>query len=221
MASEIQGPTPFDYSALPGDLANEARTIAARVRERAQQQIASIIETGRDLAGIKEKLGHGQFGEWLLAEFDMNERTAQRYMSAATAFHGKTDIVSYLPPSTIYALAAPSTPEPVRQQVIEQLEAGEKVDPVDVRFAIREAKARDRELAKIEKMKPTQKRQHRRRERDLAREEEDWKAKRDAEKSAALDAAIMIEKALGDDLATFVDKLKEADLFEFRRYFAE
>jgi len=208
----------FDYSTLPADVATEARAVAVRVKERHERQIASIIETGRDLLGVKNKLEHGQFSRWLDAEFGMTDRTARNYMSAADAFAGKTETISVLPPATVYALSASSTPEPVRVTVIRQIEAGERVDPVAVRVMIKEAKEAEKITAKVAKMKPAQQRAHRRKERDREAEQAEWQAKRDAEKRAAIDAGAMIEKALGDDLPAFLAKLREASIYEFRAY---
>jgi hypothetical protein len=45
---------------------------------------------------------------WIDLGFDMHIRTAQRVMSAATEYGGKSDTVSYLTPKALYELAAPS-----------------------------------------------------------------------------------------------------------------
>jgi hypothetical protein len=106
-ASETSART-FDYAGLPDTVAAEARRIVDRYRERGQNH---ILETGRDLIRMKKALGHGAFGAWITAEFNMSERTAHNYMRAAEAFDGdKSAIVALLPPSTVYALAAKSAP---------------------------------------------------------------------------------------------------------------
>jgi hypothetical protein len=51
------------------------------------------------------------------------------------------NVVSDLPPTTLYALAAPSTPEPVRKAVVERLEAGERIETAAVNNMIREARS--------------------------------------------------------------------------------
>ena len=132
----------FDYSDLESAVAQEAKTVAARIRARNQ---AAVIDTGRDFVRMKDRLGHGHFIRWLHAEFSMTERTAQRYMSAAAAFHDKCELVSYLPPSELYALAAPSTPAHVRQDLLQRLEAGERLSPTIVRAMVRRAKQEGRE----------------------------------------------------------------------------
>src|SRR3954451_21112221 len=110
----------FDYSALPADVAKEARAAVERYRRSVK---VHVLETGRDLLTMKDRLGHGHFGRWLEAEFRMNERSAQRYMNVAAEFGDKSDIVSVLPPTTLYQLTASSTPAPAREEVVNRLKS--------------------------------------------------------------------------------------------------
>jgi hypothetical protein len=130
----------FDYSRLPADLAEEARAIAVRVREKTKSMTVTVLELGRDLTYVKARLGHGAFGTWLEAEFSGGARTAQNYMRAFDAFGDKCEIVAHLPPTAVYALAAPSVPERTRARVVKRLSAGEAVDAAQVRALVRDAK---------------------------------------------------------------------------------
>src|SRR5687768_6309412 len=144
----------FDYSSLSGDIADTVRAAADRIKGRHQRQMAAIIETGRDLLAIKEQLGHGQFLEWIQAEFGMTDRTAENYTRAATEFGDKIEIISNLPPTEVYRLASPSTPPSVRDTVVSRLEAGERVEPVEVRTLVRDAKEADRRAKEEAKLSP-------------------------------------------------------------------
>lgn len=97
----------FDYMLIDPLIATEARSIAENIRYRLH---ISVTETGKDLIATKSKLPHGAFGNWLRAEFGMSDTTAQNYMTAARFIVGKSTKFGNLPPSTIYALAAPSAP---------------------------------------------------------------------------------------------------------------
>jgi hypothetical protein len=119
--------SPFDYADLGPHLEDEARAAAARIKPHLRCQTEALFKAGDELLAIKPKLGHRQFGRWIQAEFAMCQRTAARYMAAARAFEGKFDIVSNLPPTTIYALSSRSVPASVRDAVIERLEAGEQL----------------------------------------------------------------------------------------------
>jgi hypothetical protein len=57
----------------------------------------------------------------------MAERTARNFVNVADKFGNKSTTVGDLPPSILYALAAPSTPDEVREEVVERVERGEKV----------------------------------------------------------------------------------------------
>lgn len=116
----------FDYSAMPDDVVGDARAVVTRVRGRTE---AFVIDTGRDLLAIKDRLDHGLFLQWLGSELGMQPRTAQNYMQAASAFGSESETVSHLPPTALYALASPGVPVPFRKEVIARLTAGEKLEP--------------------------------------------------------------------------------------------
>src|SRR3954466_6907164 len=58
-------PGGFNYRALDPALASEARQAAQRIRSHCRTQALTLIEIGRDLVSIKERLLHGQFRAWL------------------------------------------------------------------------------------------------------------------------------------------------------------
>ncbi len=131
--------TTFTYTDLSVPVAAELEAAAARIRARLTQQVRDIIEIGHDLIEVKSKLHHGQFERWLHQEFNMTDRTARRFMQAATWAEGKSDTVSVLTPTAIYALSAPSTPESVQQKVLESVKSGEPVKADDIRHLIKDA----------------------------------------------------------------------------------
>jgi hypothetical protein len=96
-----------------------------------------IIEIGQLLIRIKQSLPHGLFGQWLEAAFGWSDRTAQKFMQVAETF-GKTAHSAVLPPSALYALASPSTPEPIRAEFIERAAAGERVTHAAVKARLAE-----------------------------------------------------------------------------------
>ncbi len=136
---------PFAYADLPPPVAAELQAATTRIRDRLTRQVKDIIETGRDLIEVKAKLEHGQFERWLAQEFGMTDRTARRFMQAATWAEGKSDTVSVLTPTAVYLLSAQSTPEGVHEQVVERLEKGLPAEPEYIRHVILEAKLRERE----------------------------------------------------------------------------
>ncbi|MFD2676002.1 DUF3102 domain-containing protein [Camelimonas lactis] len=113
-------------STVDADKAASARAAAERIRVRMARAAEDIFLVGRELTEQKQSLGHGQFLKWLRIEFDMSEWTARNFMNVYGTFN-KSGTVPDLPPTALYALAAPSTPEPVRAQVLERAASGEKV----------------------------------------------------------------------------------------------
>ena len=136
----------FNYGALDPALAADARGVAQRVRAGHLRTMQTILEMGRDLSSLKARLGHGRFGRWLDAEFGAVARTAQNYMLAAERFGDKSEIISLLPPATVYALAAPSTPEPVRVEVMRRLSLGERLKAAEVGAMVKAGRGETRRL---------------------------------------------------------------------------
>ncbi len=124
--------TLFDYASLPINDAMELNAIKERIKIRLKRTAEDIIEIGKDLIIAKEKCGHGGFEKWISFEFEMNIRTAQNFMNVADKFSDKNEIISFLKPTALYMLAAPSTPENVRVEVLERIENGESVNFAEI-----------------------------------------------------------------------------------------
>ena len=88
------------------DATDDLDSIAGRIRAAMWGSVEGIISIGQDLALIKAKLPHGQFGSYIMEKFSFSERAAQNYMNAAAAFKGKPATVAYLPATALYELAA-------------------------------------------------------------------------------------------------------------------
>jgi hypothetical protein len=119
----------FDYGSLKPAHAEKLQRAARCIIGKINKSIRELIEAGRCLVEVKDMLPHGQFGTWIEAEFGWSYRTARRLMDLAEQFGPKIDIVADLsiPPTTLYLLAAPSTPYEARQIAIDRAEAGETI----------------------------------------------------------------------------------------------
>jgi hypothetical protein len=119
----------FNYELLEPKIADQAQSTAQRIRDKVKRTIEDIIEVGNDLLAVREALPHGQFGQWLAAEFGWTERTARNFMAVAEHFGPKTEIISDLTiqPTAAYLLAAPSAPDEALEAAIERAEAGEQI----------------------------------------------------------------------------------------------
>ena len=197
----------FDYSRLEGVAADEARAAVERYRER---QKAYVIDTGRDLLAVKEWLEHGLFLEWVQAEMGMTPRSAQRAMSAAEVLGAKSDTVSYLPPTTLYALSAPSTPAAFRDDIMQRLEAGEALTAKAIETRLWEARAETRQADRDAKLTPEERKRQAKSKRDAEarrqREHDKWKAEQ-ADMAAR-------RKAEADELSAILAPLLDAEAFK-------
>ncbi|MDX8477020.1 hypothetical protein RFN28_00855 [Mesorhizobium sp. VK24D] len=109
----------FDYSQIEsGKVRAKAQAIANRIRANVRATEKNLLANGRELLAIKEDLGRGLFGPWVEAEFRWTARTAQNYIAVAERVADNYHYLTYLPSPTIYRLAAKTTPDALRLDVI-------------------------------------------------------------------------------------------------------
>lgn len=116
--------------------------VANEIRQYLKQTAQNVFLIGQKLIEARGLLPHGKFEAWAEAETGLTIRTAQRFMSVARRFEGKGDIMSLLPPTVIYQLASPSTPDSAIDEVLEIIGSGE-----DVSVALTNGIVADHQLA--------------------------------------------------------------------------
>jgi hypothetical protein len=123
-------------------------TIVQRIKGRnAAHDIAKetyFTNTGKDLLQAKALLKHGEWLPWLMVNFNWTARTAQSYMKVAKLAEKHPEVTS-LKPAAVAALAAPSTPDVVKSEVIADLEKGNVPTPKEVKAKIAAAKISTKE----------------------------------------------------------------------------
>jgi len=100
----------------------EINTVTAEIIILKQQTAINIIEIGKRLLAVKDSLAHGKWGKWLSEKVDFTDRTAQRFMKAATEFSNATAL-SDLPQTKIFALL--DLPADEREEFIQSNPVGE------------------------------------------------------------------------------------------------
>jgi hypothetical protein len=115
----------FDYDSLSRSVAIFLKGQAERIRRGCT---SSVIQAGKALIESKRHLSHGAFLRWVQAEVGLPIRTAQAYMRVAQWAKGRNAAITHLPPSLLYLLSAPSTPEEFSTNILERLETGERLD---------------------------------------------------------------------------------------------
>jgi hypothetical protein len=130
----------LDGSAL--DAATTLKQHAEAIKLLVRRTCKSIAEIGHHLTEAQELAGHGKWLRWLDQEFGWSEQTARNYMRVFEMVRKSTTIVDLdLPLRALYVLAAPSTPESLREEIIERAASGEKISYEQVGQEITEAKA--------------------------------------------------------------------------------
>src|SRR5262249_19849032 len=99
---------------------------ANAIRALGKQAIENVIEIGHRLTECRNhsQMKHGDWLPWLEREFGWSDQTARNFMQVYE-LAGKTQNFWNLsrPVSGIYWLAAPSTPESARDQIIKRAQA--------------------------------------------------------------------------------------------------
>jgi hypothetical protein len=65
-------------------------------------------------------------------------------MSSAQQFGDRMEIISNLKPATVYRLAAPKTPDDLRQSILQELSSADKPDDASILQTIKQAAAREK-----------------------------------------------------------------------------
>ncbi len=119
-----------NYYDLDEDDANFVKAETRKIKTSYKTLVEKVLDIGDSLIAVKKKLKHGQFRTWTEGEFNMSERTAQRYMNVAKKFN-RQEVMSELTlnfvPTALFALAQPSVSEAAREEAIEKAKQGEKI----------------------------------------------------------------------------------------------
>ncbi len=118
----------FNYLVYDDETSYFLQSRAKEIKRLARRSIEDIMNIGKYLIEVKEKLGHGNFYKWIDAEFGWGDRTAVRFMSVFTRFKSVNLSDMNILPSALYELAAPSTPIIVVDEALELARKGEIVN---------------------------------------------------------------------------------------------
>lgn len=136
----------YDYNQLPTEHREAVRRSARIIKPLLKRTAEDIFIIGGELRAVKEMLPHGRYTEWLEVEFGLSERMAQHFVNVRERLGPKSEKFSVLPPSSLYLLAAPSTPDEAIEIVEERIDAGDRLSVAHVQRTIAEQKKRIRTL---------------------------------------------------------------------------
>ena len=131
----------FDYGALVVEQRIVVQQRAGEIRERLRRTARDIWEVGQKLSDVRSRLKHGQFEAWLNVEFGWSRRTAYNFINVYEAFPERANFTQVdIAASALYLLAAPSTPQAIRNEFMQRACEGEKVTHSNLRKALQAAK---------------------------------------------------------------------------------
>lgn len=136
----------YDYTQLPTEHREAVRRSARIIKPLLKRTAEDIFIIGGELRAVKEMLPHGRYTDWLGVEFGLSERMAQHFVNVRERLGPKSEKFSVLPPSTLYLLAAPSTPDEAIEIVEGRIDAGDRLSVAHVQRTIDEQKRRVRAL---------------------------------------------------------------------------
>ena len=115
----------FDYATLDAATTQFVQQQTGEIRTLMKRTAQGIVEIGCKLLEVKARLGYGRFEDWLEAEFEWSKSAAAKFMQVSEQFRDVKFTELDIAPSALYILAAPSTPEAVRQEALTRAKAGE------------------------------------------------------------------------------------------------
>lgn len=131
----------FDYSTLSSHKQIIIKECTGEIKERLRRTARDIWEVGKRLTEVRSQLERGQFEGWLSAEFGWSRRTAYNFINVYEAFSDSANFTQLdIATSALYKLAAPSTPQSVRQEFLSKAEEGEKITHKQISQALKTAK---------------------------------------------------------------------------------
>ena len=133
--------TRFDYEMLTPEQRMLVQQRTGEIRERLQRSAQDVWEIGQRLAEVRNQIKHGHFDSWLKAEFGWSRRTAYNFINVYESFRERANLAQIdIATSALYLLAAPSTPQDVREQYLLKAKEGEKITHKDLREKIEQEK---------------------------------------------------------------------------------
>lgn len=117
----------FDYGDAAASDVKHCEKAVERIRGYQRRMAGDIIAIGGELQGVKERLEHGQFGDWIAHYFGWSHMTASRMMSAAAVFGDKINKLLNIDTSALYLLSSDKCPDETREEIIERAEKGEHI----------------------------------------------------------------------------------------------
>ena len=117
----------FNYEILDKQTEISIKQKTNEIKDLIRQTAKNIITIGKKLSEVKQQLKHGEFRNWLKAEFDWSISSATKFMQVSKQFKNVNFTHFNFSSSALYILAAPSTPESAREHALKLASRGENI----------------------------------------------------------------------------------------------
>jgi hypothetical protein len=145
LAAEANGATAQAEVSTPAEIAAEEQFLTdaeQRIRSHGKRAVEAIVEIGRELAAVKAKFGEhrdGRYTKFVTKRLGWSLDSATNFTNVyrlsqspkISDFSGLT-----ISASSLYLIAAPSTPNPVRDEVLAKAATAEGVTHAEVKAAV-------------------------------------------------------------------------------------
>ena len=122
-----QALTGFKYSSLDPQARALVQQCTSEIKSLTKRSAGDTIQIGQILILVKKWLKHGQWLEWLAAEFDWSEQAARQFIHVAQWAKSTKFVDLSFDSTALYRLAAPRTPEAARQEALYRARQGETI----------------------------------------------------------------------------------------------
>lgn len=133
----------FEYSTLEPETRILVLRNTSEIKTLMQRTCQDIISIGHKLTETKKSLGHGKFINWLKFEFSWSVSTATKFMQVSEQFKFVNFTNLNINASALYLIAAPSTPDEVRSEVLRLASNGENISYTKAKQIIRQSKKKN------------------------------------------------------------------------------
>ncbi|MCP4352615.1 MAG: DUF3102 domain-containing protein [Desulfobacterales bacterium] len=139
------------YSDLNGESGHFAKEKAVEIKLLLRQTAQCIIEIGKNLILVKDKLDHGHWLPWLNKEFGWSDKSARNFMDVSRRFNSVDLVDLDIGKSALYLLASNSTPDSAVEEALELAESGEKITVQKAKKIIKKNKELEKNIEELRK----------------------------------------------------------------------
>lgn len=150
-------PLPFGEATVlaPGEVHDDEYLAQAegRIRGYGKLVVSGLVEIGRELVAVKERVGHGRYEAFVRDRLRWSTQSAWNYTNVFERLKSLTvgDLDGLtIDASSLYLIAAPSTPSQVRDQVLDQAAKPEGISRQEVEKLIGDARAETEKATRAE-----------------------------------------------------------------------